>query len=72
MDNFSTHETEYSLEYFTMTDIMMETYQKLYALIRKLQTIAELENHIQNDVEDIRDNRIKVGEAFYANYGHDE
>ena len=72
LDNFCSHEAEYSLEYFTMTDIMMETYQKLYALIRKLQTIAELENHVQNDVEDIREKRIKIGETFYANYGHDD
>ena len=51
---------------------MMETYQKLYALLRKLQTIAELENHIENDIEDLRDRNIKIGETFFANYGHDE
>jgi hypothetical protein len=32
--NFSVHEAECTLEYFTITDIIMETYQKLYALLR--------------------------------------
>ena len=50
----------------------METYQKLYALLRKLQTIAELESHIENDVDDLKEKHIKAGEAFFANYGHDE
>ena len=32
--NFSAHEAECSVEYFTITDTIMETYQKLYALLR--------------------------------------
>ena len=51
---------------------MMETYQKLYALLRKLQTIAELESHIENDIEDLRQGHIKACDTFFANYGHDE
>jgi hypothetical protein len=39
---------------------------------RKLQTIAELENHIEAEIEDIREHRLRVSEVFFAQYGHDE
>jgi hypothetical protein len=39
---------------------------------RKLQTIAELENHIEAEIEDIREQRLRVSEVFFAQYGHDE
>ena len=38
VDNFALHESDISLEYFTVTEIMMETYQKLYALLRYLHS----------------------------------
>eukprot|EP00092_Neocalanus_flemingeri_P030552 GFUD01033172.1.p1 GENE.GFUD01033172.1~~GFUD01033172.1.p1 ORF type:complete len:4225 (-),score=861.78 GFUD01033172.1:307-12981(-) len=70
--NLSTHEAENSLEYFSLIDIMVETYQKVNALIRKLQTIAELENHWENEVDDLREEMLKLSEAFFTNYCHDE
>ena len=51
---------------------MTETYQKLYALIRKLQKIAELETQVENDVDDLRQGNISITDAFFTNYGHDE
>ena len=70
--NLSIHEEENSPEFFTLLDIMMETYQKINALFRKLQTIAELENHWENEVEDLREDTIKLSEVFFASYCNDE
>ena len=70
--NLSNHEAENSFEYFSLIDIMVETYQKVNALIRKLQTIAELENHWENEIDDLREQRLKLSDAFFTSYCHDE
>ena len=70
--NLSLHENECSIEYFALADIMTETYQKLYALFRKLQKIAELESQLIESIEDLRYERISHEELFFINYGHDK
>ena len=51
---------------------MTETYQKLYALFRKLQKIAELESQLLESIDDLKHERISHEDLFFLNYGHDE
>ena len=70
--NLSHHETEHSAEYFTLIDVLTESYTKLNGLIRILQHIAGLESQWQNEILEFREKKIEIDETFFANYGHDE
>ena len=70
--NLSHHESENSAEYFSLIDVMTESYQKLGGLLRILQHIAGLESSWQNEIVEFRENKIKIDEVFFADYGHDE
>ena len=59
--NLSQHETENSAEYFTLIDVMSESYQKLNSLIRILQHIAGLESQWQHELLEFRQNLDLIG-----------
>ena len=59
-------------DYFELVDIMSETYKKINGLIRILQQIAELETKWENDLQDYRENTIKLNDVFFNDFCHDE
>ena len=72
IDNLSYHEQEMTKDYFELVDIMSETYKKINGLIRILQQIAELETKWENDLQDYRENSIKLNDVFFNDFCHDE
>ncbi len=55
-----------------MSNIFLEGYHKLHALIRRLQALAELENQWENEVESVRDKITDVDNLFFLDYQHHE
>ena len=53
-------------------DIMMDVYLRISSLLRKLQTIAELEKKWNDEVFSIREGLVPLKDAFFAEYLHHE
>ena len=65
-------ESDGSAELLLLADVMTESYQKLHALIRRLQVLADLESQWVNEVDDVRANLVRLEEVFFHDYQHHE
>ena len=65
-------ESAASAELLLLADVMAESYQKLHALIRRLQVLADLESQWTNEVDDVRANLVRLEEVFFHDYQHHE
>ncbi|XP_014675681.1 PREDICTED: LOW QUALITY PROTEIN: probable E3 ubiquitin-protein ligase HECTD4 [Priapulus caudatus] len=59
------HDSE---EYCLLCVVLIDTYRKMDSLLRQLQTIAELEQRWQNEVNDIRQGMMPASMSFFAGY----
>ena len=70
--SLSQMERDNSAELPLLLDVMTESYQKLHALIRRLQVLADLESQWMNEVDDVRSNLVRLEEVFFGDYQHHE
>ena len=70
--SLSQSERDGSPELPLLVDVMTESYQKLNALIRRLQVLADLESQWANEVDDVRSSLVPIEEVFFADYQHHE
>jgi hypothetical protein len=53
-------------------DVMLDVYLRISSLVRKLQTIAELESKWNDEVDNLREGCISLKEVFFQDYLHHE
>jgi hypothetical protein len=72
VSNLTLLEKENSPEYCLLVDVITETYQKLHALIRRLQVLADLESQWINEVDDVKSGLVLLQDVFFDEYQHHE
>ena len=66
--HIGSHEEHNTEEYSLLREVMSEVYRRLYAMIRQLQGIAELEQRWNSEVADVTQGEMKHNEVFFVDY----
>ncbi len=69
---YEENEDPMSPDGFLLNDILSDAYLKISSLLRKLQSLAELEGKWNDEVSAVREGLIGAKEAFFADYLHHE
>ncbi len=70
--NYQANPAQESRESLYLANVVSETYHKLHSLMRRLQTIAELENRWEIEVENLQDDTESPGDIFFLDYQYHE